>query len=296
MSFGMNLSFCLKRWVTPDLWVPLVREDLGIDMVQFSFDLVDPTWPDKLLERLAKDISTQTKAAGVTIHSAFIGLAHYTYNQLLHPDPEVRDVAEAWLRSSYRFAAAMGVNRAGGPLGAIASRRDGREAESIPEEDYKDLIVRMHRLAEAAKTEGIVELMVEPTPGRRDCPWTIAQAVRMAEDTADTVVPWTYCLDWGHGTYEPLYGRFRADMTEWFETLSDKIGVVHVQQSDYQGDRHWDFTQEGRVDPAEAAALHKANGVDAPVFLEVIYPFELDDASVLDGVKRSCEILKQAFA
>jgi hypothetical protein len=43
MVFGVNLSFCVKRWVTPDLWAPLVREDLGLDAVQFSYDLVDPT-------------------------------------------------------------------------------------------------------------------------------------------------------------------------------------------------------------------------------------------------------------
>ena len=282
--------------MTPDLWAPLVREDLGLDLVQFSYDLVDPTWPDKLLERLARDIRTQTKAAGVTVDSTFIGLAHYSFNQLLHPDPEVRDVAEEWLKRAYRFAVNAGARRVGGPLGALASRRDCREAESIPETDYKDLIVRMHRLAEAAKAEGVVELFVEPTPQRREWPWTVAQAVKMADDVADTAVPWTYCLDWGHGTFEPLYGRYRADMAEWFETLSKKIGAIHIQQTDYQYDRHWDFTQPGRVDPQVAAALQRANGVTAPVFLEVLYPFERDDASVLDAVKRTCALLKPAFA
>jgi sugar phosphate isomerase/epimerase len=297
MVFGVNLSFCVKRWVTPDLWAPLVREDLGLDAVQFSYDLVDPTWPDKLLTRLAGDIRKQTKASGVTVHSAFIGIAHYAYNQLLHPDPEVRDVAEAWLKRAYRFAANAGTQRVGGPLGAIAARRDCREAESIPEADYQDLIVRMHRLAEAAKAEGIVELFVEPTPMRREWPWTVAQAVKMADDVADAAAPWTFCLDWGHGTFEPLYGRYRAGMAEWFETLGRKIGVIHFQQTDFQYDRHWDFTEAGRVDPQAAAALQRANGLEAtPVFLEVLYPYERDDASVLDAVKRTASLLKPVFA
>src|SRR3989475_10396555 len=157
MPFGVNLSFCVKRWVTPELWAPLVREDLGLDTVQLSFDLVDPTWPDDLLESLAQDIRRCTDEAGINIHSAFIGLAHYTFNQLLHPDPRVRDVAEAWLRRAYRFAASAGIARVGGPLGPIASQRDGREAENLPAADYEDLIVRMHRLAEAAKAEGVIE-------------------------------------------------------------------------------------------------------------------------------------------
>jgi sugar phosphate isomerase/epimerase len=156
-----------------------------------------------LLTRLATDIRKQTKASGVTVHNAFIGVAHYAHNQLLHPDLEVRDVAKAWLKRAYRFAANAGIQRVGGPPGAIASRRDCREAESIPEIDYQDLIERMHRLAEAAKAEGVIELFVEPTPMRREWPWTVAQAVTMADDVADAAVPWTFCVDWGHGAELP---------------------------------------------------------------------------------------------
>ncbi len=135
MPFGVNLSFCVKRWITPELWAPLVGEDLGLDLVQFSFDLVDPLWPDDLLETLASDIRRQAGANGLTLHSAFIGLAHYTFNQLLHPEPRARDMAEAWLKRAYRFAAKAGITRVGGPLGAVASRRDGREAQQIAAAD-----------------------------------------------------------------------------------------------------------------------------------------------------------------
>jgi hypothetical protein len=44
IPLGINLSFCVKRWVTAELWAPLVRDRLGLDLVQFSFDLVDPMW------------------------------------------------------------------------------------------------------------------------------------------------------------------------------------------------------------------------------------------------------------
>jgi sugar phosphate isomerase/epimerase len=296
MPFGVNLSFCVKRWVTPELWAPLVRADLGLDLVQFSFDLVDPTWPDALLDALAADIRRQTQACGVVVHSAFIGLAHYTFNQLLHPDPAVRDVAERWLRRAYRFAALAGIQRVGGPLGAVASRRDAREDDAIPAADYDDLIARLHRLGEAARAEGIVELYVEPTPMRREWPWTIAQALQMSQDLKGAATPWKFCLDWGHGTFEPLYGRYRARMEEWFESLGDRVGVVHVQQTDFQYDRHWDFTETGRVDPAAAAQAQRASGLAAsPTFLEVFYPFERDDASVLSGVRRSVEMLQPFF-
>jgi D-erythrulose 1-phosphate 3-epimerase len=297
IPLGVNLSFCVKRWVTPALWTKVVRERLDLDLVQFSFDLVDPCWPDDLLDDLAADIRRHAGEQGITVHSAFIGLAHYTFNQMLHPEPRVRDLAEAWLKRAYRFAASAGITRVGGPLGAVASRVDGREPDALAEADYHDLIARMLRLGEAASSEGITELFVEPTPMRREWPWTPAQASRMAGDVATSKVPWRFCLDWGHGTFEPLYGRYRARMEDWYETLGASVGAIHIQQTDFQLDRHWDFTEAGKVNPYEAAALQRRTGLeDRPVFLEVFYPFERDDASILDAVTRSMAILKPAFA
>jgi sugar phosphate isomerase/epimerase len=296
MPFGVNLSFAVKRWVTPELWAPLVRCRLGVDLVQFSFDLVDPMWPDALLSAQAGRIRTATAAEGIAVHSAFIGLAHYTYNQLLHPDPDVRDYAEQWLMRAYRFAAASGAPRVGGPLGAIAARGDADEAEAIPERDYADLVTRLHRLSAAAKAAGILELYIEPTPLRREWPWTIPQAERLLADLGDAPVPWRWCIDWGHATFAPLYGREAARMETWLNRLRGSTGVLHLQQTDGLLDRHWDFTQDGIVDPAAASALHRRAGLaEVPVFLEVFYPFERTDAEVLEGMTRSCAILRPHF-
>ncbi|MCB4769716.1 sugar phosphate isomerase/epimerase [Ancylobacter sp. Lp-2] len=297
IPFGINLSFCVKRWVTPELWAPLVRERLGLDLVQFSYDLADPMWPDAILDRHAADLRRQAQANGVTVHSAFIGLAHYTFNQLLHPDREVRDYAEEWLGRAYRFAALAGIPRVGGPLGAIPARLDGREAEALDEADYTDLIARMHRLGARAKAEGLSELYVEPTPMRREWPWTVAQARRMMDDVADSAVPWRLCPDWGHGTIEPLYGPDHGAMEPWFRDLADVITAVHIQQTDFLLDRHWDFTVPGKVDPVDAAALLRRTGIaPAPVFLEVFYAFEQDSGSILTALEATSARLRQAFA
>jgi sugar phosphate isomerase/epimerase len=296
IPLGVNLSFCVKRWVTPDLWARLVRDELGLDLVQFSFDLVDPAWPDDVLAELAEDQRRTAAAHGITLHSAFIGLAHYTYNQLLHPNPRVRDVAEGWLARAYRFASLAGILRVGGPLGAVASRLDGTEHDAIPDADYRDLVSRMMRLSEVASQHGLTELYIEPTPMRREWPWTIDQALAMLADVAGAAVPWKLCVDWGHGTFKPLYGSYRGRMESWYRALGSHIGAIHIQQTDFRYDRHWDFTERGAVDPAMAASLQRATGLeDRPVFLEVFYPFERDDASVLDAVRRSIRILQPYF-
>lgn len=297
IPFGINLGFCVKRWVTPELWTRVVRERLDLDLVQFSFDLVDPMWPDAIIDRHAAAVRREAEAAGITIHSAFIGLAHYTFNQLLHPDPAVRNYAEYWLGRAYRFAALAGIRRVGGPLGAIASRLDGSEAEALDPADYAELITRMHRLGERAAAEGLDELYIEPTPLRREWPWTVAQARRMTNDVAGSAVPWRLCVDWGHGTFEPLYGADHGAMEPWLRELADVTTAVHIQQTDFALDRHWDFTVPGRVDPAAAAALLRRTGHGGtPVFLEVFYPFERDDLSILKVLEASTALLKRAFA
>ncbi|WP_137132694.1 TIM barrel protein [Rhizobium sp. FY34] len=296
LSLGVNLSFCVKRWITPELWAPLVRERLGLDFVQYSLDLTDPMWPTAILDRQAEAIRRETEDYGIGVHSAFIGLAHYTYNQMLHPDPAVRDYAETWLARAYAFAANAGIAAVGGPLGAIASRIDGHEAEEIPARDYDDLVSRMLRLAQRARSEGLSELFVEPTPMRREWPWTIDQARRMMTDVAGSAVPWKLCVDWGHGTHQPLYGPQVDNMMPWFTGLSDVIGAVHIQQTDFQFDRHWDFTEEGLVDPAQSAdELRRAGLAHVPVFLEVFYPFERDDTSILAALEASSQLLKRGF-
>ena len=293
---GVNLSFCVKRWVTPALWTHVVRHRLDTDVVQLSFDLVDPMWPDALCTRLARETRACAEGEGIAIHSAFIGLAHYTFNQMLHPEPEVRDYAEAWMLRAMDFVAEAGIPRIGGPLGAIASRPDGAEADAIPEADLADLLARMRRLADGAAERGLSELLIEPTPMRREWPWTVAQARQMMDALAGAPVPWRLCLDWGHGTLEPLYGPDHGEMRPWLEGLADVIGALHLQQTDYQLDCHWDFTRPGKVDPAAARALIDAAGLgDRPVFLEVFYPFETPDTAVLEGMARSMAALRAAF-
>ncbi|HSI42062.1 MAG TPA: TIM barrel protein [Xanthobacteraceae bacterium] len=295
IALGINLAFCVKRWVSPELWAPLVREQLGLDLVQFSFDLVDPMWPDDVLMRHAARVRRAAADQGLAIHSGFIGLAHYTFNQMLHPDPAVRDYAETWLGRAYRFSAAAGIPRVGGPLGAVASKPDGTEPDAIDAADYDDLVRRMLRLGARAASEGLTELYVEPTPLRREWPWTVSQARQMMSDVSGSPVPWRLCVDWGHGGFKPLYGG-AAGLEAWFAGLADLTTAVHIQQTDFVLDRHWDFSVPGEVDPVAAVALLRRSGLDAaPVFLEAFYPFEQDDRSILRGLKTSMALLKPAF-
>ena len=91
MNLGINLGFALKRWPEPERWARLVREDLGLETVQFTLDLLDPWWPEPERQAIAERVRRAIDDFGLTLHSAQLGLAWYTYNGLLHPEAAGHD-------------------------------------------------------------------------------------------------------------------------------------------------------------------------------------------------------------
>ena len=43
---GINTCFAVKRWPQPERWAALVRDELGLDLVQHCLDLVDLAFGD----------------------------------------------------------------------------------------------------------------------------------------------------------------------------------------------------------------------------------------------------------
>src|SRR5512139_2575468 len=95
-ELGINTCFAVKRWPRPADWAPIVRDTLGLDLVQVSLDLVDVTRGN---DAIALDVEEHLAAAeryGIRIHSVFTGVAGYSSNLLLHPSERERDAAERW--------------------------------------------------------------------------------------------------------------------------------------------------------------------------------------------------------
>lgn len=296
MRLGTNLSFAVKRWVEPESWARLIRHELGLDLVQFSFDHVDPWWPVELRSPLARRIRRACDAEGLMLQSAFVGLAHYTYNQLCHPLAEGRQAALQWYRNAIEFAAELGVEAIGGPAGAVSA--DEAEDPERMRRRYDELLESLVALAEHAQRAGLKALLVEPTPLTREFPWNIEGAQRMQQDLAGrTAVPVQWCFDWGHAIYRPLYGEEGARTLPWLLACKDHIGQIQLQQSDGQLDRHWSFAHEnGIVDPfAAAAEIRQVGLAHLPIFLEVFYPFEWTNDQVRTDMKQCIAALAPAF-
>src|SRR5579883_3530599 len=94
LHLGINVCFAVKRWPEPDQWVRIVKDELGLDCCQFSFDLLDPLLDEAAVLAYADEVRACAASHNLLVHSAFTGLAAYSWSQLLHPQESVRARSE----------------------------------------------------------------------------------------------------------------------------------------------------------------------------------------------------------
>lgn len=284
-QLGINTCFAVKRWPRPADWAPVVRDSLGLDLVQVSLDLVDLDRDEAGIKRIVDDHLAAAERYGLRIHSAFTGIAGYSSNLLLHPDEHERDAAERWYERAIDFAARLGVESVGGHVGAysVPDWADSTRRALL----WDDLKVRLDRLASMARARGLHGFLVENLAARRE-PSTMADIESLITDGDEQHVPLQLCLDVGHMCVPETEGEER-DPHAWLRRLGARAAVIQIQQTDVHGDRHWPFTTEhdevGRIVPIEVLRT-LGPSLTAPLIFEVIPAFEApDDATLADLVE-----------
>jgi len=294
---GINDCFAVKRWPRPAEWASIVRDDLGLDLVQHSFDLVDLDARAEAVAAQAAEVRAAAAAHHLALHSTFTGLAAYSSNLLLHPDEDARDRAEAWYRRAIDFTALVGGVATGGHVGAfsVADAGDQVRREALTAE----LRGRLRRLSVASRGAGLDYFMVENLAAARE-PATIAGVRALLTDGDPTHVPVRLCLDVGHMCVPGTEGDDR-DPYAWAVSLGSVAPIVQLQQSDADGDHHWPFTPgrnaEGRIDADRLLDALEASGAsEVALVLEIIPPFEQDDDAVLADLRASATYWRRALA
>jgi len=292
MKIGVNLSFAVKRWLDGPQLASIVRDRLGLQHVQYTWDLSDPWWPEERRDRIARSFARAFLEAGLVIESTFGGLASYTYNNLLAPTDDMRRVGYQHLERAIDMTSAMEVKAAGAPLGSFSY--DDARSPARREELYRIALDLLGELARHARRRGLTTLLVEPTPLATEFPASPADGARLMEDLeGKTEVPVKLLVDWGHALYRPLFGE--AGLEPWMEQCGQHIRAFHIQQTDGSLDCHWSFARDGLVTPRQLAEFWKKHRLaDQTYFLEMVYPFEADDDFVLQDMVRSTQVVRQA--
>jgi D-erythrulose 1-phosphate 3-epimerase len=293
---GINTCFAVKRWPEPESWARLVRDELGLDLVQHTLDLVELDTPPHVLTGQADRLRAACASAGLTLHSTFTGLAAYSSNLLLHPDPAARERARAWYRRVVSFTAAAGAESTGGHVGAysIDDWRNPVRRRQL----WTDLGEALAELAGYARDQGLSCLMAENLAAARE-PSTLQMLSSLLTDGDEAHVPITLCLDVGHQCVPGTTGQDR-DPYAWLEQLGARTTVVQLQQTDGKADHHWPFTPGnsavGIIDAQKVlAALARSGATDIALILEIIPAFEQDDDQALADIRQSAEYWRDAL-
>ncbi len=287
MKLGINLCFAVKRLTEPEAWAEFVRADLGLDTVQFTFDLLDPWWPEAFRRAIIRRTRDAADAWGLTIGSAHVGSAHYVPAGLLDPDPAARSVARQWWRRACDVTGELGATVVGGPLGTLSVREAADPTARARR--YVDLLDSIEAITCHAAAAGFTEFLIEPTPLAREIPSTITQCQLLLDGLQGRCpIPVGFTLDIGHAVFEPSYGP-DASAESWIAGLGANIRMLHVDNTDRHGDPHWGWPHEhGRVDLAPIAASIRAAGLgDIPAILEIRPRFEDDDEKVRHALAAS---------
>ena len=290
MKLGLNLSFAVKRWIEPERLAKLIKNDFGVDHIQFTWDLIDPWWPEEQRKIMAQEYKTAFEKAGVTVDATFGGLASYSYAHLLAPSEIQREIAFSFFKRAIDLTIELGAEVMGTPVGGM-SYDDARNPERR-EDLYKEMLQYIRKLAEYGKTRGLKEIHIEATPLITEFPHSPQVSIQMMKDLEGTEIQVKLLIDWGHALYKPLL-KEEADINLWFQKCAPYIGSIHLQQTDGLLDRHWDFTHKDGIITPELIkdAVKKANLENITQYLEVVTIFEEDDDKVYEGMKKTMDYL-----
>ncbi len=75
--------FCHSRYPEPEEWLRIVKEELGLQHVQFSFDLLDPVIDEEIVKEKCAFIRRLADEGEVKIDTAVTGEAGHKFNLLL---------------------------------------------------------------------------------------------------------------------------------------------------------------------------------------------------------------------
>lgn len=289
MVLGLNLSFAVKRWMKPAQLAKMCKEDFGVDRVQFTWDLIDPWWPEEKRDVLVKEYRDAFAQEGVSIDATFAGLAAYSYANFLAPSQVQREIAFTYFKRAIDMTVKMGARIMGSPAGGM--NYDDARDEKRRKELYEIMLDYLRKLAQYGKEKGLSEIHIEATPLWTEFPHSPAAAVKMMQDLEGTAIPVRLLIDWGHALYEPLL-KEEADMELWLKECAPYVGSIHLQQTDGMLDRHWDFTKEGIVTPEYIRRAACGAGLESiPQYLEVVTIFEDEDDHVYEGMKKTMDYL-----
>ena len=296
VRLGINTCFAVKRWPRPADWARVVRDDMGLDLVELSLDLLEGFETDDGRHRVAAENQAALTNAGLSAVGTFTGIVGYSHNLLLHPDPGARAAALHWYEAVIDLTGELGLAGTGGHVGAL-SAPDWRDPVARAAR-WADLKRSLATLSARARRAGLDYFLIENLVPIRE-PATMAQVADLLTAGDTEHVPVGACIDLGHMCVAGTTGAER-DPYAWLARFGAELFEVQLQQSDAEGDHHWAFTPErnrqGRIEAGRVLDTLAATGVEeVTLILEMIPGWEESDDQLRADLAASADYWRAAI-
>lgn len=288
LKLGINLGFAVNKYVEPEEWTRIVREELGLRHVQFVADLLNPFLPKDYIEDQIKRIKYSTEKYGISVDSVFTG-SFTRVNHLMHPDAEARKIWLQWFKDLFAISARLGAKTGGSHFGILTfkSYNDISKREMLIEEGIKG----WQELSFHVKELGYESLIFEPMSVPREMANTVEETFELKERiNADCGVPMRVCLDVGHAPHPE-----QRDPYPWIERLGAISPIIHLQQTVLNKSHHWPFTDEnnrqGIIHPEKVlSSLEKSGAKEALLLFEISHREHRDsDSRIIEDLRESVD-------
>jgi len=286
IKLGTNLGFAINRYIEPESWAKIVREDLGLSSVQFVADLLNPFLPDDYIETQVERIQKAVKLYDISIDSIFTS-AFTRVNHLMHPDERAREIWLKWFEKLLVIGSRLGCRTGGGHFGILTFDSFENNYEFLVSEAVKG----WQKLSFIAKELGYECLIFEPMSVPREMAITVGECEQLMDKVnANCGIPMKVCLDVGHAPHPD-----ERDPYPWIEKLGAVSPIIHIQQTVMHKSNHSPFTEEYNKDgiikgEKVMASLEKSGCTETILMFEIGHREHWDsDFKVISDLAQSAK-------
>jgi sugar phosphate isomerase/epimerase len=271
----------------------LLSEELNIHKVQFTADLLNPSMPSELVNKLVKKTRLLCEQYKVKVESSFTS-AFTRVNHFSHPDPDIRAYWVDWFKKFINVSVELGADAVGSHFGILTV--SDLKNNSIRQQRFEQNVDCWLKVAEYGAKKGLKMLTWEPMSIAREYGETLAETERIQNylEQKDFAIPLLMCLDVDHG--DPCSKN--PDDTNpylWLEKFGAKSPQVHLKQSMSNKGGHrpfaYEYNKTGKIIPAQVIeALTRSGTKEVALYLELSFrEREPVESRVVSDLKQSIE-------
>ncbi|MCC6698009.1 MAG: sugar phosphate isomerase/epimerase [Candidatus Hydrogenedentes bacterium] len=297
VTLGINTGFAINRFPEPDDWTSIVADELGLDTVQFTADLLNPFMPEGVVESELRTIRDLCERKGIRVQTTFTS-AFTRVNHLMHPNPEIQRVWIDWFKRFFRLSRDLGAEGTGSHFGIMPVRDNADPATR--ERRIRQGVDAWRELSEYGASIGLQYLIFEPMSVPREVAETIAATQDILDRCAEGfAIPMLLCLDVDHGDLQSP-NPDDTDPHAWIRAFGKVSPCIHIKQSLRDKGGHYPFTAEynarGKIIPNEILSTMREAGVtECTLLLEISHRERWpSDYTVVADLKESVEYWRPA--